>query len=176
MRTQGPGAAHSTEHSGCLGGRRKLRGPVSESRVPQGPLLTLWGPQEFSLVLSLSGAQLTGGPTPCVAQVRRGPPSSGLEEPPSDPKTKPSPFSGRKPGPHRGEPHASPTRPGESAVRPAHSSPHQEPATPRLTTSPPSAEKLKPPPAGPLPGLSLAYSPGRQRLSGPPARRGPNTT
>ena len=32
-------------------------------------------------------------------------------------------FQGRKPGPYRGEPHAGPTLPGESAVRPAHSSP-----------------------------------------------------
>lgn len=76
---------------------RKLRGPVTESRIPQGPFLTLWGPQEFILVQSLNGAQLTGGgPTPRVAQVRTGPPSSGLEGPPSNPETKPSPFSGEK--------------------------------------------------------------------------------
>lgn len=52
----------STEHSGR--GMRKLRGPVTESRIPQGPFLTLWGPQEFILVQSLKGAQLTGGIQP----------------------------------------------------------------------------------------------------------------
>ena len=70
---------------------------MAESRIPQGPFLTLWGPQEFTLVLSLSGVQLTGGSNPTGGTGEEGgPPSSGLEGPPSHPKTKPSPFSGKK--------------------------------------------------------------------------------
>lgn len=61
-------------------------------------------------------------------------------------------FQRGKPGPYWGEPHSSPTLPGESAVRPAHPSPHQEPATPRLT-SPPSEKRPEASTSKTLPSL-----------------------
>lgn len=55
----------------ALRGMWRLRGPVSEPRIPHGPFLTLLGSPEFSLVLSLSGRQLPGAQPPQLSQVRR---------------------------------------------------------------------------------------------------------
>lgn len=59
-----------------------------------------------------------------MAQVRRGAPLPQVwRDLLPTPRLSHLHFQGRKPGPYRGEPHAGPTLPGESAVRPAHSSP-----------------------------------------------------
>lgn len=110
-----------------------------------------------------------------MAQVRTGPLPSGLEGPPSNPETKPliSIFRGENPGP-TGESltPAPPCLVSQQSDLLTHL-PHQEPVTPRLTTTPPSVKTLKPTSRTP-PWPQIGLPPGRQRLSGPQPGGGPN--